>query len=126
MLTQGLVVATTIAASDSGYGELAAVGAGLAGQLTLMKYGRDAELESDKYGMRYMSAAGYDPQGAVTLQETFVRLSEGRKQDWLSGLFASHPPSQERVDANRRRLKNLPEGGRVGVLADDAALGQVL
>ena len=33
MLTQGLVVATTIAASDSGYGDLAAAGAGLAGQL---------------------------------------------------------------------------------------------
>ncbi len=114
MVTQGLVVATTIAASDSGYGELAAIGAGLAGQLTLMKYGRDAELESDKYGMRYMSAAGYDPRGAVTLQETFVRLSEGRNEDWLSGLFASHPPSQARVDANRRRLKNLPEGGIAG------------
>ena len=114
MLTQGLVVATTIAASDSGYGDLAALGAGMAGQLTLMKYGRNAELESDKYGMRYMSRAGYDPQGAVTLQETFVRLSEGRQQDWLSGLFASHPPSQERVDANRRRAKNMPAGGIVG------------
>ena len=122
MLTQGLVVATTIAASDSGYGDLAAMGAGLAGQLTLMKYGRDAELESDKYGMRYMSKAGYDPQGAVTLQETFVRLSEGREQDWLSGLFASHPPSQERVDANRQRLKNLPPGGITGEDAYAAAL----
>ncbi len=114
MLTQGIVVATTIAASDSGYGDLAAVGAGLAGQLTLMKYGRDAELESDKYGMRYMSKAGYDPQGAVSLQETFVRLSEGREQDWLSGLFASHPPSQERVDANRRRAGKMPVGGITG------------
>jgi predicted Zn-dependent protease len=122
MLTQGLVVATTIAASDSGYGDLAAVGAGLAGQLTLMKYGRDAELESDKYGMRYMSKAGYDPQGAVTLQETFVRLSEGRNQDWLSGLFASHPPSQERVDANRRRANKMPPGGIVGADTYAAAM----
>ena len=122
MLTQGVVVATTIATSDSGYGDLVAAGAGLAGQLTLTKYGRDAELESDKYGMRYMSKAGYDPQGAVTLQETFVRLSEGRDQDWLSGLFASHPPSQERVDANRRRLKNMPAGGVVGVESYQAAL----
>ena len=122
MLTQGLVVATTIAASDSGYGELAAMGAGLAGQLTLTKYGRNAELESDKYGMRYMSKAGYDPQGAVTLQETFVRLSEGREQDWLSGLFASHPPSQERVDANRRRLEKLPAGGFTGEDTYAAAL----
>jgi predicted Zn-dependent protease len=122
MLTQGLVVATTIAASDSSYGDLVAAGAGMAGQLTQMKYGRDAELESDKYGMRYMSKAGYDPQGAVTLQETFVRLSQGRDQDWVSGLFASHPPSQERVDANRKRLRNLPAGGTVGEDTYAAAL----
>jgi len=122
MLTQGLVVATTIAANDSGYGDLVAAGAGIAGQLTLTKYGRDAELESDKYGMRYMSKAGYDPQGAVTLQETFVRLSQGSDEDWVSGLFASHPPSQERVDANRKRLRNLPAGGTVGEDTYAAAL----
>lgn len=126
MLTQGVVVATTIATSDSGYGDLVAAGAGLAGQLTLTKYGRDAELESDKFGMRYMSKAGYDPQGAVTLQETFVRLSEGRDQDWVSGLFASHPPSQERVNANRRRLKNLPPGGVVGVESYAAAMERTM
>jgi predicted Zn-dependent protease len=125
-LTQGLVVATTIAAGDSSYGDLVAGAAGLAGQMTLMKYGRDAELESDKYGMRYMSKAGYDPQGAVTLQETFVRLSQGRNEDWLSGLFASHPPSQERVDANRKRLKNLSAGGYVGADAYAAALKRTM
>jgi len=122
MLTQGLVVATTVATNDSSYRDLAAMGAGLAGQLALSSYGRSAELESDKYGMRYMSAAGYDPQGAVTLQETFVRLSEGRDQDWLSGLFASHPPSQERVKENTRRAKNLPAGGRLGVESFNAAM----
>jgi predicted Zn-dependent protease len=126
MLTQGVVVATTIATSDSGYGDLVAAGAGIAGQLTLMKYGRDAELESDKYGMRFMSKAGYDPQGAVTLQETFVRLSEGRDQDWISGLFASHPPSQERVDANRKRAKNLPPGGIIGVERYQAAMEKTM
>ena len=126
MLTQGLVVASTIAASDSNYGDLVAAGAGIAGQLTLMKYGRGAELEADKYGMRYMSRAGYDPRGAVTLQETFVRLSEGRNQDWLSGLFASHPPSQERVDENRRRLKNMPAGGVIGEESYAAAMAQTL
>ena len=61
------------------------------------KYGRDDELESDEYGMLYMSRAGYDPAAAIDLQQTFVRLSEGRRSDWLSGLFASHPPSQQRV-----------------------------
>ncbi len=114
-LLQGLVLATSVATNDSSYGDIAVGGAGIAAQLISTKYGRGAELESDKYGMRYMSKAGYDPQGAVTLQETFVRLSEGRDQDWLSGLFASHPPSNERVKANRKRLKNLPAGGKLGV-----------
>ena len=60
--------------------------------------------------MQYMARAGYDPQGAVRLQETFVKLSQGPRQDWLSGLFASHPPSQERVDANRRTAQKLGPG----------------
>jgi len=126
MMTQGLVLATTVAASDSGYGDLAAMGAGLAGQLTLSRYGRDAELESDKYGMRYMSKAGYDPQGAVTLQETFVRLSEGHEQDWMSGLFASHPPSEERVKENRLRASKLPAGGELGTERYAAAMKKTM
>ena len=126
LIGQVLVVATSIAASDSNYGDLAVGGANLAAQATLMKYGRNAELEADKYGMRYMSKAGYDPQGAVTLQQTFVELSEGRSQDWLSGLFASHPPSEERVRENRRRAGNLPAGGKLGVEAYQAAMRKTM
>ncbi|MGB5492378.1 MAG: M48 family metalloprotease [Woeseiaceae bacterium] len=114
MLLQGLVLATAVASSDSDYGNLAVGGAGLAAQLVTMKYGREAELESDFYGMQYMSKAGYNPRGAISLQETFVRLSDGRRTDWLSGLFASHPPSQERVDTNRVTAASLPAGGKTG------------
>ena len=112
---QAVLIGTAIATSDSGYGDLAVGGASVAAQLLNQTYGRGDELESDLYGMRFMSLAGYDPQGAVTLQETFVRLSEGRKPDWLSGLFASHPPSRERVEANRRTAAELPPGGELGV-----------
>lgn len=114
MLSQALVLTTAIVASDEDYGMLAVGGASLGAQLVNARYGRGAELESDRYGMEYMSRAGYDPQGAVHLQETFVRLSEGRNQDWLSGLFASHPPSPERVEANRATAARLPPGGELG------------
>ena len=83
-------------------------------QLLTTKYGRDAERESDEYGMLYMAEAGYDPAGAIELQETFVRLSEGRNQDWLSGLFATHPPSPERVENNRQTAQRLAEEGYSG------------
>jgi len=115
MLLQGLVVATSVATNDSSYGNLAVGGASAAAQLITMKYGRNAEMESDKYGMRYMSRAGYDPQGAIALQETFVRLSEGRDEDWLSGLLASHPASRERVNENKKTAAKLPAGGKLGV-----------
>lgn len=113
-LMQVGVASTAIASSGNDYGNLLAGGASMLAQLSLSKYGRSAELESDHYGMQYMSKAGYDPAGAVALQETFVRLSEGRQSDWLSGLFASHPPSQSRVQANIATAATLPPGGRSG------------
>ncbi|WP_432821082.1 M48 family metalloprotease [Trichloromonas sp.] len=115
MLMQGVVLAAQVASSNSEFGNLAVGGAALAGQMIGQKYGRDAETESDYYGMQYMARAGYDPRAAIGLQETFVRLSEGKRQDWLSGLFSSHPASQERVEANRETAKLFPAGGELGV-----------
>ena len=104
------VQATAIAAHNAGYAELGSA-AQLGAQAWMARYGRDDELESDAYGMEYMSRAGYDPLGAVELQETFVRLSADRREDFLSGLFASHPPSRERVNRNRAKAATLPPGG---------------
>lgn len=118
MLTQVGMMAAMIYGSSKAKSEMgqqiAMIVPQLGAQLISTKYGRDAERESDLYGMRYMSAAGYNPQGAVELQETFVKLSQDRKSDWLSGLFASHPPSKERVANNRSTAKTLPAGGELG------------
>ncbi len=78
----------------------------------MAKYSRDDELESDYYGMDYMARAGYDVQGAVELQQKFVALSESREADFFSSLFASHPPSARRVEANRARAANVAPGQR--------------
>jgi predicted Zn-dependent protease len=126
MLLQGGLIAAQVAASDSDYGGLAVAGAGIGAQLLMQRYGREAELEADKYGMNFMQQAGYDPQGAVTLQETFVRMNERKDSGWLAGLFASHPPSQERLDANRKRAAALPQGGDLGVERYQAALAQTM
>jgi predicted Zn-dependent protease len=126
MLAQGGLLATQVALGNSAYGGLATTGAQMASQLVLQKYGRDAELESDSYGMKYMKLAGYDVNGAVTLQETFVRLSGNKDSDWFEGLFASHPPSQERVEANRRHAARLGPGGEVGTESYAAAMAATL
>lgn len=110
-------IGAAIGGVDSNVAGLLVQGAGLGAQLIHTKYGRDAELEADHYGMKYMKLAGYEPWGAVSLQETFVRLSsqgDQKKQGWFEGLFASHPPSEERVAKNRQMAAELGKGGDVG------------
>ena len=114
MLLQGALIATSVVAPNNDYANLVVGGAQVAAGLVNTKYGRDDELEADYYGMEYMSRAGYDPMAAIGLQETFIRLNESRSQNWLAGLFASHPPSKERVEANRITAASLPKGGLVG------------
>ena len=99
-----------VATAGSDYGQLANVASQFGAAAWMARYGREDELESDAYGMEYMAKVGYDPMGAVTLQQTFVRLSEGRDQGGMAALFASHPPSQQRVDENRAKAKTLPGG----------------
>ena len=118
MLLQGAVMAGGIAAGiatdDDRYTQAALLGGMIGAQLVSQRYSRDAERESDLYGMRYMKEAGYNPRGAVALQETFLRISEGREQDVFSALFASHPPSRERLENNRELLAELGDSGRIG------------
>jgi beta-barrel assembly-enhancing protease len=111
MLLQGALIATQIAASNNEYAGFIVGGAQVGAQLISTRYGREAEREGDYYGTRYMALAGYDPAAAVSLQEAFVRLSEGRQSGWLEGLFASHPPSTERVENNRQLVAQLRNEG---------------
>ncbi|MCP4000301.1 MAG: M48 family metalloprotease, partial [Gammaproteobacteria bacterium] len=128
ILLQGAVAVAGIASQGSSYANLAVRGSQIAAGLINQKYGRNAELESDLYGMKYMSRAGYDPRAAISLQETFLRLSKeaGRETDWLSGLFSSHPPSQERIDANRATAKTLPESGELGIQRYQDKVGYIM
>ncbi len=116
LLLQGALLATQVAAQRGEYGGLTVGAASLGAQLLTMRNSREAELESDLYGMRYMKTAGYDPSAAVALQETFVRLSEQNGGDGgrLAALFASHPPSTERVQRNRETAAALTPGGDLG------------
>jgi predicted Zn-dependent protease len=106
LLLQGGIVALGAATQDKNYNDILLGSASVGAALISTKYGRSHELESDRYGMIYMAKAGYNPQAAVTLQELFLKLSK-RKSSWVEGLFASHPPSEERIAANIKTAKEL-------------------
>ena len=108
----GLGVALAVDDSKHARAIVGATNLGL--HLAGRKFGRDQERISDYHGMKYMHRAGYDTSAAVTLQEKFVAFHEGRRTNWLTGLFASHPPSPERVENNRAALTEFPPGGEAG------------
>ncbi len=126
MLLKGALMGAIIASQGKDYAQLAQIGANIGGQLITQKFSRDNEREADYYGMQYMSRAGYDPQGAVELQKTFVKLFEKRSPDWLSGLFASHPPSVERVQNNIKTAAGLPKGGEIGTTRFQSQIARLM
>jgi predicted Zn-dependent protease len=111
LLIQAGLIAVAVGASDSRYAGAIVGSAALGAMLISQRYSRSHELEADYHGMHYMKRAGYHPDAAVTLMETFVRLSEGRQSNWLEGMFSSHPPSRDRVEANRRTAAQLGRSG---------------
>jgi predicted Zn-dependent protease len=82
-------------------------------------YTKDEEFEADREGLLLASAAGYSPQGAVDLMNTFIRLDGeyiSRSQtpvdalsnlavESLTGYFRSHPMPSERL----ARVQRLTE-----------------
>ena len=85
----------------------------IATQLSSARFSRDDEREADAFGVRYAIAAGYDPRGLLRFFAKLKKLKTRRPSD-LEKLFASHPPTSERI----RRIEHLidqyggPEGER--------------
>ncbi len=77
-------------------------------------FSRDQEREADWLGIDYMAKAGYNPLGAVKLQEYFFEQLEGGKNPlFLEGLFRTHPFSKERMENAKARVAQLyPDAAR--------------
>lgn len=107
-------------AVDEDWQEATLIAGSVAVGLGMLKYSRMAETEADVYGMRTLVRAGYDPSGAVTLQELFA---ENRNN--AGGWLASHPASFQRVRQNREALQDYVQEGRVGEAEYQMAIRQL-
>jgi predicted Zn-dependent protease len=113
LLNLGLAVLSGTTGQAS-YGPLAQQAGQLAAGLLDNTYSREQEREADRLGVDYMVAAGYNPQGAVQLQEYFYRqVEKGAEPMWLAGLFRTHPFSKERMlDLQSYIAGNYPQAVR--------------
>ncbi len=122
LVLQGLIMFADVASEESEFRDQLMGGAGTAAQAISQGYSRSDEMMADEYGMEYMRRAGYDPAAAVALQEKFVELSGDHRSNLLDRLFASHPPSRDRVRRNRETLARLGSGGEIGQTRYEKAL----
>jgi predicted Zn-dependent protease len=120
-----LLAGVAISSKKPEYGVLAVGALAVGANAWNSKYSRDHESEADIYGIKYMVKAGYDPKAAVELQELFVRMMDKQEPSWIEGMFASHPPSRERVAANTAELAKYPKGGARNKEAFQRALSQL-
>jgi len=79
--------------SDS---EFVNAGAAILTQGTLLKFDRNQESEADRLGLKYIVAAGYDPQGMVEMLEILVATSGGSSPPEF---FSTHPNPEGRRDS---------------------------
>ncbi len=114
-LTQGLVIATGVAADDHRQAQLAAI----VGQLVVMKYGRDDELQSDALGVRLMAEAGYDPAAMLDVLRVLKTSARGGGQ---AEFFSTHPDPNNRIGEIEAAIARAPQGGERNAEAFKRAL----
>jgi len=108
MLTQALVggVAAIAGSQGSMLGDLTTQLGSIGAGALLASYSRDNERQADDLGLRYMAAAGYDPQGFVGLMDMLRTLNKAQPNA-VQLMFSTHPMSDERyqsaVQATRTR-----------------------
>lgn len=96
-LTQGLSGAAVMAAYDpndprsAGTAQVVA----LIGQTINMKFGRDDELQSDRLGVQFMSAAGYDPRSLIGVMQILAEVGGGSRQPEF---MSTHPNPENRIE----------------------------
>lgn len=74
--------------------------------LAFLKFSRSAEAEADLLGLQYMWKAGYDPTAYVTFFSKVIE-EERRSPGSMAAIFASHPPTPDRILTSEENIKRI-------------------
>lgn len=106
-LYQGAASVAGAAIGDQTAATLISTGTGI----ILLKFSRGEESEADTLGLRYMTAAGYNPRGLLRVMEVLkASAGAGGNPEFLS----THPLPETRIDAVNRALREPPYSTATG------------
>jgi predicted Zn-dependent protease len=71
-----------------------------------LKFSRGFEKEADLLGLQYLYKAGYDPTAFVDFFEK-LQASEKRKPGTMAKVFASHPPTGDRISNAQKNIQEI-------------------
>ena len=93
-------------------GQLQQLAAQIAGTGVLARFSREHEAEADEMAVQMMAAAGYDPQGMVTMFEKLLAERRSRPSR-VEQFFATHPLTEDRIRATSNQIERMgARGGR--------------
>jgi len=101
---QGLAAAGGVAGGSQQSAQIASQVA----QVAQMSYGREDELQSDEWGVRLTTLAGYDPRSMLGVMEVLERASHGASPPEI---LSTHPSSPHRIERIKELIaKEFPNG----------------
>lgn len=108
-LLAGAIIGEQIA-KDKEFASQALNAGGTLFQLATLKYGRDAERESDQHGVEYAAKAGYETSEGSAFFNSLKRISEKSGQS-IPSWMSSHPdPGEREVTVKRLSQQWNPDG----------------
>jgi predicted Zn-dependent protease len=80
--------------------------AGLLVPMAFLQFSRADETEADYLGTQYMYAAGYDPNGAVSIFEKLEAMQK-TQPGVAARLMSTHPMDAERIDRTEKEIQRI-------------------
>ena len=113
-----------------GFGNVIAQGAQYSSKLRTLSFSRNQEYQADQLGIRYITQAGYDPNGATTMLAALSRATalearvQGRDSRSTPEWASTHPLSENRVSQAAQMARQTGRGG-MGMRNRDQFLAQL-
>jgi len=88
----------------------------------MARFSRADEKEADELGLRFMAAAGYNPQGMVDMFRTLM-AKEKSQPSRVARFFMSHPLTQDRINDIQSRIGGMASSS--GLITDEPEFREV-